>query len=50
MGVGVFRLDPKSFVGRAPEQVDNFLQEWVTPALEPFQQAIKGAKGVQLSV
>ncbi|CDZ98090.1 adenylosuccinate lyase [Phaffia rhodozyma] len=43
-------LDPKSFVGRAPEQVDSFLKEWVTPALAPFQDAIKGAKGVQLSV
>jgi adenylosuccinate lyase len=27
-------LDPRSFIGRAPQQVDKFLKEWVTPALE----------------
>jgi adenylosuccinate lyase len=27
-------LDPKSFVGRAPEQVDKFIEEWVKPALD----------------
>ncbi|VDB87253.1 unnamed protein product [Peniophora sp. CBMAI 1063] len=26
-------LDPQSFVGRAPEQVDAFVREWVEPAL-----------------
>ena len=26
-------LDPRSFIGRAPQQVDKFLNEWVTPAL-----------------
>ncbi|QRW25111.1 adenylosuccinate lyase [Rhizoctonia solani] len=24
-------LDPKTFIGRAPEQVDSFLEEWVAP-------------------
>lgn len=27
-------LDPRSFIGRAPQQVDKFLKEWVAPALE----------------
>ena len=26
-------LYPRSFVGRAPQQVDKFLQDWVAPAL-----------------
>ena len=26
-------LDPCSFIGRAPQQVDKFLQDWVAPAL-----------------
>ncbi|KAH9996165.1 adenylosuccinate lyase [Russula compacta] len=26
-------LDPPSFIGRAPQQVDKFLNEWVAPAL-----------------
>ncbi|KAG8734720.1 adenylosuccinase ade13 [Ceratobasidium sp. 428] len=43
-------LDPSTFVGRAPEQVDDFLAEWVTPALERWQGAIKGAQKVELSV
>ena len=27
-------LDLKSFVGRAPEQVEKFIEEWVKPALD----------------
>ena len=26
-------LDPRSFIGRAPQQVDKFLNEWVVPTL-----------------
>ena len=29
--------DPSRFVGRAPEQVDRFLAEWVQPALERLE-------------
>ncbi len=29
-------LDPKSFIGRAPQQVLRFLEEEVAPALEPY--------------
>lgn len=43
-------LDPATFVGRAPEQVDGFLKEWVGPALEPYQNVLKSAKAVELSV
>ncbi|KAF7970340.1 hypothetical protein HWV62_24302 [Athelia sp. TMB] len=45
-------LKPESFIGRAPEQVDTFLKEWVEPALasEECQNAIKKSKKVELSV
>lgn len=43
-------LDPKSFTGRAEQQVDSFLAKWVKPALEPYQTAIRGAGKAQLSV
>ncbi|KAL7415781.1 L-Aspartase-like protein [Mrakia frigida] len=43
-------LNPQSFVGRAPEQVDGFLRDWVKPALEPYKGVISGSSGVQLSV
>ncbi|KAM3176913.1 hypothetical protein ACTXT7_005555 [Hymenolepis weldensis] len=33
-------LDPKSFIGRAPSQVDEFLRGEVTPALEPYLQEL----------
>ncbi|KAG5350130.1 Phosphoribosylglycinamide formyltransferase [Termitomyces sp. Mn162] len=45
-------LDPASFIGRAPEQVDTFLKDWVVPALAPkeLQEAIQQSKKVELSV
>jgi adenylosuccinate lyase len=45
-------LRPESFIGRAPEQVDAFLKEWVEPALkdEAIQDAIKASGRVELSV
>ena len=45
-------LDARSFVGRAPEQVDRFLQEWVVPALkdEECKEAIERAANVDLNV
>ena len=30
-------IDPAQFVGRAPQQVDRFLAEWVQPALERLE-------------
>ncbi len=35
-------LDPTKFVGLAPEQVDEFLEEEVDPALHPFKGQLKG--------
>ena len=29
-------VDPARFVGRAPEQVDRFLEEWVAPVLARY--------------
>ena len=43
-------LDPKSFVGRAPEQVISFLENWVKPALKPYEEHIKTAHVATLSV
>jgi adenylosuccinate lyase len=37
-------INPRDFVGRAPEQVDRFLKEWADPVLkrysDPTMQAI----------
>ncbi len=32
-------VDPRDFVGRAPEQVDRFLEEWVNPVLERYSDS-----------
>jgi len=32
-------VDPRDFVGRAPEQVDRFLSEWVDPALQRYSES-----------
>ncbi len=37
--------DPTRFVGRAPEQVDRFLAEWVQPALERLEAGAKERLG-----
>lgn len=42
-------LDPSTFIGRAPQQVDSFLQCHVTPALAPWKASIKADK-VNMSV
>lgn len=45
-------LDPASFIGRAPEQVDSFLEKWVQPALEDpeIKTAIAKSRKVDLHV
>lgn len=43
-------MDPASFVGRCPEQVDGFLKEWVQPALEPYKESISRAIAAELNV
>lgn len=43
-------LDPSTFVGRAPQQVDRFVSEWVTPALKPYEEALKHVQSAELSV
>ena len=35
-------LDPATFIGRAPEQVEGFLASEVKPALAPWQSALEG--------
>lgn len=43
-------LDPASFTGRAPQQVDSFLAKWVRPALEPYAASFASAGKAELSV
>lgn len=43
-------MEPKSFVGRAPEQVDEFIEEWVQPALQRYKDVLKNVKASELSV
>jgi len=43
-------LDPSTFIGRAPEQVDGFVKEWVGPALEKYEEEIKNVQAAELSV
>lgn len=43
-------LDPSTFVGRAPEQVDKFVSEWVRPALAPYEKDLKHITAAELSV
>lgn len=45
-------MDPASFIGRAPQQVDKFLKDWVEPALNmpELREAIEKSVKVELSV
>lgn len=43
-------LDPKTFIGRASEQVEEFLEEEVAPVLGKYKDHLKGLKTVQLSI
>jgi len=47
-----FLLDPKTFVGRAPQQVEKFTGPGgeVATALEPYADHLKKAKTVDLHV
>ena len=42
-------LDPMKFVGRAPEQVVEFVEEYLDPAIEPFKEYL-GNVDVDLKV
>ena len=43
-------LDPRTFVGRAPEQVDRFICDWVQPALKPYNDEMINARTAELFV
>ncbi|KAK4058319.1 adenylosuccinase ade13 [Microbotryomycetes sp. JL221] len=43
-------LDPSTFVGRAPQQVDRFLKDYVEPALEPYKERLSKVQAAELSV
>lgn len=41
-------LDPRSFTGRAPEQVERFLEEEVSPALKPYADQLGGSSELKV--
>ena len=43
-------LDHSTFVGRAPEQTEKFVKEWVKPALAKYEEDLKNATEAQLNV
>lgn len=43
-------LDPSTFIGRAPQQVDSFLLKHVKPALAPYADSLKDDTKAELSV
>ncbi|KAJ2344679.1 adenylosuccinase ade13, partial [Coemansia sp. RSA 2671] len=43
-------LDPSTFIGRAPQQVDRFISDYVNPALAPYASVIAAKKPAELSV
>lgn len=45
-------LEPSTFIGRAPEQVDRFLAEWVRPALadEELKASVEKGGKAELNV
>lgn len=43
-------LDPSTFIGRCPEQVDEFIQEEIQPVLANYAESIKNVKPASLSI
>ncbi|KFH63783.1 adenylosuccinate lyase [Podila verticillata NRRL 6337] len=43
-------MDPSTFIGRAPQQVDRFLKNYVEPALKPYEALLTKESKAELSV
>ncbi|KAF9308457.1 adenylosuccinase ade13 [Podila horticola] len=43
-------MDPSTFIGRAPQQVDRFLKNYVEPALKPYAAILTKESKAELSV
>ena len=43
-------LDPSTFIGRAPQQVEEFLSERVRPVLEQYRQELDAATADAVNV
>ncbi|CAG8499816.1 13808_t:CDS:2 [Funneliformis mosseae] len=43
-------LDSKTFIGRAPQQVDKFLKDYVEPALKPYSENLQVTSQAALNV
>ena len=43
-------MDPTRYIGRCPEQVDEFLRDWIQPVLDAHKDALSGSEDTQLKV
>ncbi|RIA91495.1 adenylosuccinate lyase [Glomus cerebriforme] len=43
-------MDPTTFIGRAPQQVDKFLKDYVEPALKPYSEILQVVKEATIKV
>jgi adenylosuccinate lyase len=43
-------MNPTTFIGRSPQQVDRFLKDYVEPVLKPYSETLKVAKEAILKV
>jgi adenylosuccinate lyase len=43
-------MNPITFIGRAPQQVDKFLKDYVEPVLKPYSEVLKVTKEAILKV
>ena len=37
-------MNPTTFIGRAPQQVDKFLKDYVEPAIKPYSEILQVTK------
>lgn len=43
-------MRPTTFIGRAPQQVDKFLKDYVEPALKPYSEKLQVIKEAVIKV
>lgn len=43
-------LNPAKFIGRSPEQVEEFVEEEVEPALQPYKDQIQSSRAAELNI
>ncbi|CAB4417874.1 unnamed protein product [Rhizophagus irregularis] len=45
-----YLMRPTTFIGRAPQQVDKFLKDYVEPALKPYSEKLQVIKEAVIKV